>query len=320
MDPACHDSPPAAPQLGALVGEQLADAAPGGPVMSELLANGTSLKYAEQGEGEPVIFVHGGSGDYRVWNQQMDSFSRTFRAITLSCRGYFPNRQLVADERITLETYADDLAAFARALDAGPVNLVGHSSPGGFGCLLLARRHPDLVRRLVLVEPPAFTLLGVNIPPKASQFLRLLATRPRTAAAFIRLGAQGIRPAARAFKRGDDEEGLRIFMTANLSREAFANMPPDRFRIALDNVAPLKAQIRAGFPAFSAQDARSTLVRTLLVSGERSNRAIRSTTDELERLLPDAERLNIRAASHNMFESHAEEFNGGVLAFLCQRP
>ncbi len=278
--------------------------------------NGTRLAYAEQGEGQPVVFVHGGSGDLRVWENQLQVFRSRYRAIAISCRGYYPNSWLQEDAQNTLDTHVEDLIGFVRALDCAPVHLVGHSSPGGFGSLLLARRQPALLRSLVLVEPPVFPLLGVNIPPKPPQILRLFMRHPRVAAGFLKFGARGIGPAVKAFGQGDDEEGLRIFMTANLGPEAFARMPRSRFQQACENIKPLKAQLRAGFPPFSEQDAQSISVPTLLVSGEKSNAVLHGVTDTLEKLLPNVERQNISGASHDMFESHPQAFNEGVLAFL----
>ena len=121
--------------------------------------NGTELAYLEHGQGQPVVFVHGGFGDYREWELQVPAFAASFRTITLSCRGAWPNRKLEADEKITLDTFVEDLAAFIKALDLAPVHLVGHSSPGGFGGLLLAHRYPELLRSLVLLEPPTWSFL-----------------------------------------------------------------------------------------------------------------------------------------------------------------
>ena len=90
--------------------------------MSTATVNGVDLAYVEQGQGEPVLFVHGGVGDYRVWDQQMNAFGAGYRAIALSCRGYWPNPKLRPDESITLDTFVDDLAQFVHALDAGPVH------------------------------------------------------------------------------------------------------------------------------------------------------------------------------------------------------
>ena len=281
-------------------------------------SNGTDVAYIEQGRGQPVVFVHGGVGDYREWDLQVPAFAASFRTIALSCRGAWPNRKLEAGEQITLGTFVEDLASFIRALDLAPVHLVGHSSPGGFGGLLLAYRYPDLLRSLVLLEPPAFPLLGVNIPPTAPQVLRLLARSPRAGIGFIKLGVRGIGPAMRAFNRGDDERGLRVFMTAVAGKERVASIPEETFQAFVGNVGPFKAQLRVGFPQFGEDDAKSIRVPTLLVSGAETPSPLTAVTDRLEKLLPNVSRLNIPGASHNMFNSHPTEFNAGVMEFISQ--
>ena len=83
----------------------------------------------------------------------------------------------------------DDLQALIRSLDAAPAHLVGHSY-GAFLCLLLAIREPHLVRTLTLAEPPVTTLLVSN-KPGPLEIMKLLVTRPRTAAAIITFGTSG---------------------------------------------------------------------------------------------------------------------------------
>jgi pimeloyl-ACP methyl ester carboxylesterase len=216
--------------------------------MSTATVNGVDLAYVEQGQGEPVLFVHGGVGDYRAWDQQMDAFGAGYRAIALSCRGYWPNPKLRPDESITLDTFVDDLAEFVQALHAGPVHLVGHSSPGGFGSLRLASRHPELLRTLVLLEPPAFPLLGVSIPPRPAQVIKLLIRHPRVGIGFIKFGAKGMGPALKAFERGDDAGALRVFMAANASDAVVETFP----RLCSSDSSTMSARSRLrsrpGFP------------------------------------------------------------------------
>ncbi len=56
--------------------------------------NGTTLAYHEEGEGEPVIFVHGGVSDLRTWEQQLPAVGRSYRAITYSRRFARPNEDI----------------------------------------------------------------------------------------------------------------------------------------------------------------------------------------------------------------------------------
>ncbi|MGH7485380.1 MAG: alpha/beta fold hydrolase [Thermoanaerobaculia bacterium] len=54
------------------------------------------------------------------------------------------------------------------------------------------------------------------------------------------------------------------------------------------------------------------------MSGALSNVVIRAVTDRLEVLLPNVERLNVKNASHNMFDTDPQTFNAGVMAFLAK--
>jgi pimeloyl-ACP methyl ester carboxylesterase len=286
------------------------------PIVKYVEVDARRLAYMTLGKGQPVVLVHGGSGDMRVWANQLKAFSTKYQVVAVSCRGYYPSEALHPHDTLTLDTLVHDLTGFIQSLNLGPVHLVGHSSPGGFASLLLARRHPELLRSLVLIEPPAFPLLGVSIPPKFSQIAGLMFRQPRVAIGFLRFGAKGLRPALNAFQEGDDSEGLRLFMKANLGAAAFNQLSASRFDQAMENIEPLKAQIRAGFPHFSAADAHRIQVPTLLVSGEKSNVVLHAVTDKLRALLPHVESVTIKGASHNMFETNPQAFNRAVIDFL----
>ncbi|MFQ5913801.1 MAG: alpha/beta fold hydrolase [Nitrospinota bacterium] len=283
--------------------------------MPKVDVNGATLEYAERGTGQPVVFVHGGLNDLRAWTDQLEAFGSKYRTVAYSCRYYHPNAEAPDGEVLPLDTLVEDLAAFLHALDLAPAHLVGASS-GGFVCLLLALREPGLVRTLVLAEPPVLPLLGVSVPPKPPQILRLLVRSPRTAIEVIKFGARGIGPASRAFERGDDERGLEVFCTAVLGREAFAKLTETMRQQIRDNVRAFKAQLRAGFPPFGEGDARRISMPTLLVTGERGAPLLLRVTDRLQRLMPRVERVDVRNASHLMYEDNPEAFNQAVLAFL----
>jgi non-heme chloroperoxidase len=119
--------------------------------------NGAALAYREQGEGEPVVFVHGSADDLRSWHRQLPAIGASHRAIAYSRRYARPNEDVEPDADDQMLPHVDDLVAFLRMMDAAPAHLVGHSF-GGFVSLLAAIRHPQLVRSLVLQEPPVLPL------------------------------------------------------------------------------------------------------------------------------------------------------------------
>ena len=56
------------------------------PEVKAVFINGDSLHYIDVGKGDPVVFVHGGIGDYRTWGAQMDTFAKNHRVIAYSRR------------------------------------------------------------------------------------------------------------------------------------------------------------------------------------------------------------------------------------------
>jgi pimeloyl-ACP methyl ester carboxylesterase len=281
--------------------------------MSTLKINGTSLEYAEHGEGEPIVFVHGSASDYRTWNNQQEEFARTYRVITYSRRYHWPNEQILEDADYSMLEHVEDLQTLIQELGAVPTNLVGNSY-GAFLCLLLAIKEPHLVKTLVLAEPPIITLF-VSDPPKPLEILKLLVSRPRTAISIINLGVRGLNPAAEAAKRGDMEEAIQLFGTAVLGEEHFRQLSEARMNRVRKNLS--KAEIlKSGFLPVEAQQVLNLDIPTLLVNGEKSPSVFHRLNDRLEELLPNSERVEIDGASHMMNEDNVSVYNAAVLSFL----
>jgi pimeloyl-ACP methyl ester carboxylesterase len=279
--------------------------------------DGTALAYREQGEGEPVVFVHGSASDLRTWEQQLPAIGSSYRAIAYSRRYAPPNEGIEPDADDQMLPHVDDLVAVLRSLDAAPAHLVGHSW-GAFICLLTAIRHPELVRSQVLGEAPVLTLF-TSVPPRPTELLRLLVRRPRTALAIIGFGARTHLPAHKAFQRGDDDAAMVRFASGILGRDAYERLPEERKQQARENLGTLRAQVLgAGFPPLSKDDVRRVVAPTLLVTGERSPAYPLRMTDGLEELLPNVERVEIAGASHLMHEENATAFNHALLGFLAR--
>jgi pimeloyl-ACP methyl ester carboxylesterase len=280
--------------------------------------DGVALAYREQGEGEPVVFVHGSASDLRGWEHQLPAIGARYRAIAYSRRYARPNKGIEPDTDDRMLLHVDDLAAFLRVVDAAPAHLVGHSW-GAFICLLTAIRHPLLVRSLVLQEPPVMSLFA-STPPRPAELLPLLVRRPRTALAMLRFSAGTIAPAQRAFRRGDDEQALQAFARGVLGKETYERLPEQRHQQARENLGTLRAQLLgADFPPLSEEDVRGVRVPTMLMTGERSPAILLRLSEHLQRLLPHAERHEIADASHAMQDENPRAVNEAILAFLASQ-
>ncbi len=214
-----------------------------------------------------------------------------------------------------MRQHVEDLAFVLKARASGPVHLIGHSYRA-FLAFLLAVEHASLVRTLVLAEPPVITMFVSNTP-KPTELIKLLFTRPRTAAAIVKFGATGVGPATAAAKRGDMDAATDTFRRAVLGREAFQQFSNERREVARANT--IRAELLgSGFLALSSQQVRGVRVPTLLVSGARSPGLFHRLTEALAELLPNAEHVVIEGASHIMHEDNPIAYNREVRAFLSR--
>lgn len=276
--------------------------------------NGRPLAYRDLGAGDPLVLVHGTLSDMRTWAHLAGDLSGDYRVIAYSRRYAPPNDDIEPGVDDHMDPHVDDLIALIGQLGLTPTHLIGDSW-GGFISLLAAIRRPELVRSLVLQEPPVLSLY-VSSAPRPQQLLPLLLRRPRTAAAIVRFGAGVVSPGERAFDRGGEEEGFLTFAHGVLGRDVFESLPEARRQQAWDNVSTLRAQLPAGFPALSDDDVRGVGVPALLVGGERSPALFHRLSDRLEELLPAAERVQIAGASHAMHEQRPGAVAAATRRFL----
>ena len=74
--------------------------------------NGATLAYLEQGQAEPVVFVHGSASDLRTWHHQFAAIGATHRVIVYSRRYARPNQPIPEGADDPMLPHVDDLVNF----------------------------------------------------------------------------------------------------------------------------------------------------------------------------------------------------------------
>lgn len=117
--------------------------------------NGARVFYVTEGQGEPLLLLHGGLGGVEDFALQVPALAKRFRVIAFERSGH--GHTADTDETFTFGAMVEQTASFIEALGLGKANVVGWSD-GAIVALLLAISRPDLVRKVVSVSGLADTM------------------------------------------------------------------------------------------------------------------------------------------------------------------
>jgi 3-oxoadipate enol-lactonase len=257
---------------------------------------GSSLYYEAAGAGAPVILLHAGYLDRRMWDDQFLRLARSYRVIRYDARGL--GRSGPADAPYSS---FEDLSALIRALKLTRVTLIG-ASLGGAASLDLAVTHPELVDRLVLVGPGlsgyAWPRESLDQPWRVEARAALAkADTVGVAAAWLHSGY--LLPAS-------EQPGLAARLSTLLG----------------ENVGFWKGLLRhpGGYDTVPSPPALPRLgaVRapTLLIVGSRDVRDIQQIADTLRRRLPNVTSVVFQGTGHLPNMEQPDRFTATVLEFL----
>lgn len=120
------------------------------PEKSGLLPiNGLNYYYAIYGKGEPLLLLHGGLGSTDMFAPILPKLAENRTVIGVDLQGH--GRTAIGDRPFSVEAIGDDMADIIKALGYDKVDVMGYSLGGGVA-FRMAVRHPETVRRLVLVS------------------------------------------------------------------------------------------------------------------------------------------------------------------------
>ncbi len=270
--------------------------------LKQVNANEAIFNYTDKGSGEPIVFVHGGLEDYRTWDAQIDTFSKSYRIITYSRRFNFPNQNTKEVKKFSAKTEAEDLAAFITQLKLGPVHLVGHSF-GGLISLFFVKKHPELVRSLTLSEP---ALIGWLPDISGGKIL------------YDNFKSQLWKPVKQAFEIKDTTAVLKQTLVYFAGADILDQLPPEVKTQFIVNIPEWHAIAFSpqAFPDFKKKDLKDINVPTLLLSGGQTLPMLQLTNKELKSALPNAQQYHFDEGTHDYWMTHPHQMGQAILKFL----
>jgi pimeloyl-ACP methyl ester carboxylesterase len=255
------------------------------------------LYYEFDGQGPPLIFVHGSWGDANNWALVVPELSKSFRVVTYDRRGH--SRSSGTGTR---EDDVDDLAALIEHLDMAPAIVAGNSF-GAIVTLQLATKRPELFRALIAHEPPLFDLLEAD---------------PQTKPLFSSV-TERIDGVADVLRAGDAERGAKLFMeTIAFGPGAWDVLPePVRETFVRNASTWLDEMSDPGWASIDLDALGKFSALTLLSEGNQSTPEFPPVVARLLAAMPAAEHRILEGAGHVPQSTHPDLYIETLKAFLA---
>ena len=260
----------------------------------EATLNGARIHYERTGDGMPVIFLHAGVADSRMWEPQVDAFAKHFDVIRPDLRG-FGKSELPPHPW----SARGDVLALMDELSLKPAHLVG-CSMGGSLALDFALDHPERVSKLVIVDG------GVSGRKPDEKYESLGAEVD----AADNAGDHAALNIAEMHLWLDGPYRPRGYVRQEL-RDFFLEMNGSNMGNDWDS-APVRDQLD---PPAVGRLAEIT-APTLVIVGDKDLAPVLETADLLASSIKGAHKVVIRDAAHLPSLEHPAEFNRIVLDFL----
>jgi non-heme chloroperoxidase len=264
--------------------------------------DGTHIYYKDWGSGQPVVFSHGWPLNADAWESQMVYLaSNGYRCIAHDRRGHGRSSQPWNGNE--MDTFADDLSALIDTLDLKGTTLVGHSMGGGEVARYIGRHGTKRIARAVLVAAVPPLMLKTDANPGGL---------PITVFDGIRAGVAADR--SQFFKDlttpffGANRPGAKVSQGV---RDAFW------FRGMQGGLKNELDCIKAFSETDFTGDLRKFDVPTLIIHGDDDQIVpIGASAQAASRLVKNAMLKIYPGGSHGLADTHKDELNADLLAFL----
>lgn len=263
--------------------------------------NGARLYYELAGGGEPLVMLHAGIADCRMWEAEFAAFSRSYRTLRFDMRGY--GRSLPVEGDFNLQ---DDLEVLLDTLAiAEPLILMGCSMGGGLA-LDYALDQPEMVSALILVgsAPRGFEIDADGPDELFAQSEAAFAAGEvdRVAELDMRIWFDGV---------GRSPEAVN----AEARRKAYAMAK----LVTEHELTGVGTPVRKTEATPAAERLHELNMPALIVIGENDLPFLRLAADYMNEKLPKAKMALIADAGHLPNMEHPRKFQAALRDFLGNR-
>lgn len=265
--------------------------------MPQVRAGDVDLYYESEGDGPPLLLIHGTGADATSWDPVMPFLTRQRRVIRYDRRGYSRSPAAPFGKQDYYRRHGDDAAALLGALAIPNANVLGWSA-GGIVALALAVHHPGPVGKVVLYEPPLWATrhlsLGMILPFIKIILNRLFGRRRQAAEAFFRMA-----------------------LTEANGKNGYDRLGENEKAQLLANTDALFAELDAGTGEELTPHQISALRCPLaLLIGGRSAPFLEAAAKRLFEIAPSITPLRVAEADHIFLRDHPERFLEIVLPYI----
>lgn len=257
--------------------------------------NGGRLYYEVAGEGHPLVFIHAGIADCRMWDEQVAFFAEHYRVIRYDTRGF--GKTTTQDVEYSNRR---DLLALLDHLGAEKVYLVG-CSRGGQIAIDFTLEFPDRVAALIPVCAGLGGFDADNLPEETARLEEM--ERVEELGDYDTAAAMEAEYWVLGVPRTPDQVDPRILQrVVEMNRANVTHRNEGGKPIVLDPPA--------------AERLGSIRVPTLVIITDLDESWVRAAADALANGIPGAQKLVITNSAHVPNMEHPDLFNRAVLAFL----
>jgi len=280
--------------------------------MPDVDVHGSGMYYVEEGEGAPVVFLHGNPTSSYLWRNVIPHVSGAARCIAPDLIGM--GRSAKPDIDYRFFEHARYLEAFIEALGLGDVVLVLHDWGSGLG-FDWARRHADRVRGLAIMEAILMPVPSWDVFPEGAREMFQAFRTPEVGWDLIakqNVFVEQVLPGSVVRKLGDEEmDAYRAPFPDEASRTPVWRWP---------NEIPVEgepADVAEAVGAYSAWLQETEVPKLLFVATPGA--LIPAPMVEWARsALPNLEVVELGEGIHYLQEDHPDEIGRGIARWLAE--